>query len=198
MSVDIATATLLASLAISTLAVLVSLWAVLQTRQAQQVAAYRSVHELYDKMVELKFENPDFLITARDWDPSKMRCVFTPGDPEQGRWSRYYTFVELCIGFSNAVLQAHECQLMGDKDYDKQWERLVRLVVAEHYPIISGFAEEGPYLSEYLRDYLTKTEKAGGWDWTHRHRALQWAEAGQVGSPAAGANLPSARKGSSE
>jgi hypothetical protein len=63
--------------AISTLAVLVSLWAVLQTRQAQQVAAYRSVHELYDKMVQLKFENPDFLITARDWDPSKMRCVFT-------------------------------------------------------------------------------------------------------------------------
>jgi hypothetical protein len=73
MSVDIATATLLASLAISTLAVLVSLWAVLQTRQAQQVAAYRSVHELYDKMVQLKFENPDFLITARDWDPA--RCA---------------------------------------------------------------------------------------------------------------------------
>jgi hypothetical protein len=148
-----------------------------QDRRAQQVEAYRAVHELYDRMIQRKFEHPEFLSHARAWDNSKMACVFAPAAPCDGEWSRYYTFVELCVGFANAVLQARSCKLMGETDYEHQWERLVRLVVTEHYPIIRGFMDEGPYLSQYLRDYLQTAPIQRKWDWMKQHQRLTWRDA---------------------
>jgi len=175
MTADIAAAAAIVSVVGALVTITLGVWTARQSRQNQQIAAYRSVHELYDKMVQLKFQNPDFLVNAQEWDQTKMLCVYSTGAPGHETWRRYYTFVELCVGFSNAVLQAHEQRLMGDREYEKQWERLVRLVVAEHFPIISGFMSEGPYLSQYLRDYVRKTEKPEGWNWAEQHRALTWA-----------------------
>lgn len=174
MNADMAALAAIVAVASAIVAAAVSVWTARQTRKTEQIAAYRSVHELYDKMVQLKLENPDFLVHARDWDAAKMRCVYTAEDPEHSVWSRYYTFAELCIGFCNAVLQAHECRLMGNQDYEKQWERLVRLVVTEHFPVMSGFLAEGPYLSQYLRDYIGTMESESHWDWRQQHRALSW------------------------
>ena len=175
MTAHIAAVAAIVSVASAIVAAAVSVWTARETRKTEQVAAYRSVHELYDKMVQLKLDNPDFLVNARDWDASKMRCVYTAQDPGHKVWSRYYTFAELCIGFCIAVLQAHECRLMGDQDYGRQWERLVRLVVTEHFPVVSGFMAEGPYLSQYLRDYIETMESEGYWDWQKQHHALSWA-----------------------
>lgn len=170
---DVATIAAIVSVIGAVVAGALGVWTARHTRLAQQVEAYRAVHVDYDKMVQLKFENPDFLIQARDWDAGKMKCVLTASLPQHVEWSRYYTFAELCIGFANSVLQARSRNLMGEAEYSKQWERLVRLVVTEHYPIISGFLAEGPYLSQYLRDYVAEAEQ-DGWNWSAEHSRLPW------------------------
>jgi len=176
MSAYVASAAAIVSVVSAIVAIALGVWTARQTKQAQQVAAYRAVHDLYDRMVQLKFDNPDFLLQAREWKQSKMGSVYDADDLEHAEWSRYYTFVELCIGFANAVLQARSAGLMGTAEYEKQWERLVRLVVTEHYPIISGFLGEGPYVSQYLRDYINSTSLEAAWDWDKRHHTLVWPD----------------------
>jgi hypothetical protein len=173
MAGNVATIAATVSVVSAVVAIALGVWTARLTRQAQQVEAYRAVHDHYDKMIQLKFTNPDFLIQARDWDTGKMKCVLDASMPQHAEWSRYYTFAELCIGFANAVLQARSRHLMGKPEYKKQWERLVRLVVTEHYPIISTFLAEGPYVSEYLCNYVKDTEQRG-WNWDKEHARLPW------------------------
>ncbi|GAB4275373.1 MAG: hypothetical protein Kow0056_04820 [Coriobacteriia bacterium] len=176
MESNVATVAAAVSVASAFVAGALGIWTALQARRAEQIESYRAIHDLYDKMVEYKFENPSFLVRARDWHRGRMSSVYDESDPEHIEWSQYYTFAELCVGFANAVLQARSRGLIGDKEFDRQWERLVRLVVAEHYPIISEFVDEGPYVSEYLREYLVTTERDRNWNWTRQHERLSWVE----------------------
>lgn len=176
MEAYIATAGAIVALVSAIVAAVLGIWTARQAQRAQQVEAYRAVHDLYDRMVQLKFNNPDFLLRARDWDNSRMGCVYDGSHDEHEDWSRYYTFVELCIGFANSVLQARSRNLMERDEYEKQWERLVRLVVTAHYPIIKEFLDEGPYVSEYMRDYIQTTERDCEWDWVSQHRLLPWSD----------------------
>lgn len=145
-----------------------------ERKRSQRNEAYRAVHQLYDQMVHQRFEHPEFLMSARDWNDDRMAMVYRQTDEQERTWARYYTYVELCIGFANAVLQAHDAGSMGDDEFNKQWKRLVRLVVAEHYPIIHGFIAEGPYVSDYLRDFIVEQQTAPDWDWTEAHERLVW------------------------
>ena len=168
-----ATTAAVISAAAAVLALLVSGWSVVQARATRRVEAHRAVHELYDRMVSLKFGHPEFLICAQEWDPGKMRNVYDDTLPNHQMWAEYYTFVELCIGFANAVLQARNLNLMDKGVYQKQWERLVRLVLTEHYPIVGAFVSEGPYVSQYVCKYVS-VKQSEGWDWAGQHRQLPW------------------------
>lgn len=159
------------SLVSAVVATTLGIWTARQTRQAQQEEAYRAIHALYDKMVQYKLDNPDVMHRARHWDPSKSAMLYRSDSGEGAAWSRYCTFVELCIGFANAVLLARSRGLMSKSEYEDYWERLVRLVVAEHFPIISTYFLEGPYISEYLRDYVRRPP-AADWDWLTQHARL--------------------------
>ncbi|MDI6712052.1 MAG: hypothetical protein QMD96_02315 [Anaerosomatales bacterium] len=167
------------SLVSAVVATTLGIWTAQQTRQAQQEEAYRAIHALYDKMVQYKLDNPDIVQRARTWEDSKIATMYQADSEEGAAWSRYCTFVELCIGFANAVLQARSRRLMGKSEYEDYWERLVRLVITEHFPIIGGYFLEGPYISRYLRDYV-RALSADGWDWSIQHARLTEPPIGSV------------------
>lgn len=163
------------SLVVAIVAAAVSIWGLYHQRRAQQVEAYRAVHQLYDQMIQLKFAHPRFLVYARNWTAECMARVYRQHDTEDEKWSEYYTFVELCIGFANTVLEARDRKLIPDKEYSRQWEPLVRLVLTEHYPIISDFLKERKYVSQYLTDFVSNTSGQRPWDWRAEHASLTWA-----------------------
>lgn len=150
-----------------------------ERKLAQQTDAYRAVSDYYAKIIELKLGEPRYLVCARDWNPKRMQSIYKLEGDSDELWARYYTYVEVCIGCVNAILQAHDRKLMGDGEFEKQWEPLARLIVAEHYPIIASFSrevkkDEDQYLSAYLRGYLAKRAPE---EWQKKHDALVWPDA---------------------
>lgn len=145
-----------------------------ERKRAQRNEAYRAVHSLYDHMIFLKFDHPEFLLCAQEWTSACMASAYAQEDANGRKWAQYVAYVEVCIGFANAVLQARASGSIGEPEYARQWKRLVALVVAEHYPILNGLGEKGPYLSEYLRSFISEEQARADWDWTERHLALTW------------------------
>jgi len=156
-------------------AVFASLWNMWHLRRGQQAEAYRRIHELYDRVVQVKIEHPVLLALARKWESSAMRRVYEHASDEDRRWAVYYAYVETCIGFCNAVLQARGRKLMPRREFEDQWLPLVKLVITEHYPIISGFLTEQKYVSSYLRDFVSEL-RGSGWDWSREHLSLTWGK----------------------
>ena len=166
--------TLALSLATAIAGVIAWLAARGERERAQQIEAYRAVHSLYDEMISLRFDHPEFLVCAREWTADCMTAAYAQDDDAGRLWAQYSAYVEVCIGFTNAVLQAHASGSMGEPEYSHQWKRLVAVVVAEHYPILQALAENGPYLSEYLQAFIREEQARPDWDWQERHLALTW------------------------
>ena len=51
----------------------------------------------------------------------------------------------------------------------------MKLIITEHYPIISDFLKEEKYVSGYLRSFVRGLAE-DGWDWASEHKSLTWSE----------------------
>ncbi|MCX6841886.1 MAG: hypothetical protein NTX53_06375 [candidate division WOR-3 bacterium] len=156
-------------------AVFASFWNIRHLRLGRQTEAYRTIHESYDRVVQVRIKRPELLALARKWQASRMRGVYEQATTEDREWAVYYTYAELCIGFCNAVLQARGRKLMPHLEFENQWVHLVKLVITEHYPIISDFLGERKFVSSYLSDFVSELRDKG-WDWRREHAALLWNE----------------------
>ena len=76
MQANIAVVGAIVSVIAAVVAASAGLWTAGQTRRSQQTEAYRTVHELYDRMIHLKLEHPEFLVCARQWDGERMASVY--------------------------------------------------------------------------------------------------------------------------
>ena len=139
-------------------------------RQSQRAEAARAIGNLYDKMMDFRAQHPEVLAMSRSWSVDCFERIYHQDEARDREWTHYYTYVELCCGFVNAVLDSREAGLLRQVTYRKHYRSLVRLILTEHYPYLMS-ANQEKYLSQYIGEFLKK-EAAEGWDWAEMHRVL--------------------------
>lgn len=146
---------------------------VLQSRQArteQSLAAQQDITAKYDALVAYRLQHPEVLSLARRWTSDNWVAIYDPEELGDYSWTIYYGYVELITLYASAVLYAHEHRLITRDLFDRQHEPLIRLLVAEHYPILSEITLPGAYVTDYLVRHLERLTAI--WDWKAAHDRL--------------------------
>ena len=131
--------------------------------------AKREVAVLYDQMVKFRIEHPEVLRLSRRWIQGHFRRVYEQSEPADEEWVTYYSFVELCLGYCNAVLLSKNS--IGKASYKHYHKRLVTLLLTEHNPIIEDLIREGKYISPRIRQFREELQHEG-WNWQEEHAKL--------------------------
>jgi len=149
-----------------------ALASLLLTRRMQRAEIQREISALYDRLMEVRLDHPEMLELGHTWTPGNLERVYRQRSAEDREWARYYTYVELCLGFCNAVLYARSKKLLSRDAYAGQYEPLVKLLLTEHCPILRDLLHSGGmYLSTQLKRLWHESQEHG-WDWESRHTAL--------------------------
>lgn len=145
----------------------------LQSRQArtqQALAAQQDITAKYDALVAYRLQHPEVLSLARRWSSDNWAEIYAPQAPGDHSWAIYYGYVELMTLYASAVLFARENRLICEDLFVRQHEPLIRLLLAEHYPILSEITRPGAYVTDYLVQHLDRLRAT--WDWKAAHDRL--------------------------
>jgi hypothetical protein len=157
-----------------------ALASLLLTRRMQRAETHREISALYDRLMEVRLANPDVLELSRRWTRDNLDRIYNQRSAEDREWARYYSYVELCLGFCNAVLYARSRGLLTQDAYLGQYEPLVRLLLTEHYPIVRDLLDKGgKYLSAQIQNLWRELESR--WDWEAEHGDLTGSVERRVG-----------------
>ena len=143
-----------------------------QRRNTQRAQVQQDITKKYDKMVDYRLQHPEVLTISRRWQPACFGQIYNQRTEEDKSLAIYYGYVELCIAYCNAVLYAFEKDWMDPESYESEHEPLIRLILAEHFPILSTIAKPGKYVSTYLVNHVEKMRQ-GGWDWEATYKSLE-------------------------
>ena len=146
--------------------------ALVQVRKNRKASAYTRISNLYDQLISFRIGHPEVLSLSRKWTSEKLRQVYDGSNKKNKQWVKYYTFVELCIGYCNAVIHARKRKLIGKDAYENQHKPLVKLLLTEHNPIIEDLVHEKKYISFHIRDFRQNLKKEEGWDWEEEYEEL--------------------------
>jgi hypothetical protein len=158
------TAALIAALISGVIALAIALAQIRQGKQAQRTQAQLDITGKYDRMVDYRLEQPRVLPLARRWTSTSFNWIYDQSGPDGDAWTVYYGYVELITFYCSAVLHARSNDLVDEDLYQSQHEPLIRLLLAEHYPIFSTIIRPGGYVSHYLVRHVRELEDSG-WDW---------------------------------
>ena len=141
-------------------------------RQAQRNQAQKEIADLYDKVLLFRTEHPALLRLCRLWTPDRFRAIYVQESTEDQLWATYTAYVELCISFCNAVLHGWKDHHMDRGAYEGRFKPLVKLLLTENYPLISGMLASGKYISAYIKEFVRELEEVEHWDWAKMHEEL--------------------------
>lgn len=142
-----------------------------QARVSQSIQAQQDITDKYNLMVDYRLKRPDVLKLARLWNDQCYDLIYSQNKPDGSDWAIYYGYVELVTLYCSAVLYAKNKHLIPDDLFRAQHEPLIRLLLAEHYPIFSQIIKQDGYVSEYLVDHV-RSLRDTGWDWSAAHKVL--------------------------
>ncbi len=141
------------------------------TKQAQRSEAHGAVGALYDKVLDFRVSHPEMLRLSRQWSARHFERIYLQRSDEDRQWALYYTYVELCLGFCNAVIYLSRRGSLEAAAYDQQYSRLVRLLLTEHNPLVEDLLEKPHFVSGYIRSFRDRLAQEG-WDWRAEHQRL--------------------------
>jgi hypothetical protein len=142
----------------------------LSSRQSQRAEIHREIEHTYDQLMDFRADHPEVMALSREWTYDCFKLLYAHPTKESKSWVIYYTYVELCLGFINAVLFAQDIKLLDRRVYLSHYKPLVLLLLSEHHPYINSIMK-GKYLSSYIKTFISVEQKAG-WNWQERHKAL--------------------------
>ncbi len=131
----------------------------------------REVSGLYDQLIRLRVAHPEVLPLSRKWVSGAFTSVYGQGCEPDEQMVIYYSYVELCISYCNAVLVARKGRRLNRSSYLHHHQPLVKLTLVEHYPIIEELSQEGKFISILIREFRDELT-ATGWNWREEHRKL--------------------------
>lgn len=141
-----------------------------QARNQQMIAAQNDIVTKYDALVRYRSEHPEVLSLARKWNDGRWLEIYEPIDPADHSWSIYYGYIELITLYFASVLYARNEGLLNADLYRMQHAPLMRLLLAEHYPIFSEIIRPGGYVTGLMVSYVEEITK--DWDWKAAHEWL--------------------------
>jgi hypothetical protein len=136
----------------------------LLSRTARIAAAQKQIADLYDKLVDYRRHHPEVLPLSRQWQAGSFHRIYFDETEKGRRWALYYGYVELCLGYANAVLYARKRRLIDRLSFQAHHKPLIKLLFTEHILILDEICQSGPYVSKLVRDFRRELE-AEGWDW---------------------------------
>ncbi|MCK5055440.1 MAG: hypothetical protein KAT34_02215 [Candidatus Aminicenantes bacterium] len=143
-----------------------------QTRKDRKEAAFKHINNIYEKIIRFQTEHPEVLSLSRKWNTGMICRVYEQASAEDKQWAIYYTFVELCIGYCNAVLHARKRKLIDKDSYINQHEPFVKLLLRKHHPIIDDMVRERKYISHNIIDFRQNLKEKEGWDWEKEYKDM--------------------------
>lgn len=160
------------SIASATVAGILGYLSIRNAKLSQYAQAQKEAADAYDRMVSFRVAHPRVMQLSRDWTPDCFRYVYLQTPPnENDEWVTYYSYVELCIGYCNAVLSARDQRLLSESSFSNHHKLLVKLLLTEHNPIITNLLEHGKYISMHVRRFRDELA-AQGWNWNDEHNDL--------------------------
>lgn len=135
-----------------------------QGRQSQRSQVQQDITNKYDRMVDYRLLQPRVMSLARQWQGDCFAWIYDHSGPDGDAWAIYYGYVELITFYCSAVLYAKSHDLIDEDVYSSQHEPLIRLLLAEHYPIFSTIIRPSGYVSKYLVQHVHELRDSG-WDW---------------------------------
>lgn len=127
--------------------------------------------DLYDKLVRLRVDHPVVMALSRRWSIDSFGKVYAERQDLDPKLVIYYSYVELCLAYCNAVLVAHRGMRINPGSFRYYHRPLMKLLLTENYPIVEHLAQEGKYLSKLLMDFRSSLASEG-WNWKHEHHRL--------------------------
>ena len=140
-------------------------------RASHRTQVQQDITAKYDRMVDYRLRRPDIMSLARRWTSDCFGLIYDHDGPDSDSWAIYYGYVELVTFYCNAVLYAKAHGLIDRDLYESQHEPLIKLLLAEHYPILSEIVRPDGYVTEYLVDHVGKLRKSG-WNWEGAYLGL--------------------------
>lgn len=156
--------------------------AYLLSRQSERSQTYRSTSEAYDRLIRFRVEHPEVMNLSHRWTPACWDYLYRQSDETDRKWAIYYTYVELAIGFINAVLYARSQKLLDRKVFEAEYGMLMKYLMTENYPIISSMLESGKYVSTYVRVYWQELKELA-WNFEANHKAMIGSSVVSVSAP---------------
>lgn len=148
----------------------VALLVYFSSRQNQRAEIHHEIEHTYDNLMKFRATHPEVLALSRKWDDGYFKFLYSFPKEEASSWVIYYTYVELCLAFINAVLFGRDIKVLDRRAYQYHYRPLILLLLSEHYPYIKSVIGSS-YISIYIKKFVQEVSSSG-WDWNVRHRAL--------------------------
>ncbi len=142
------------------------------SREAQRNQIHKEIADLYDKVLAFRAEHPVVLGLSRLWKPDCFCAIYAQESDEDKQWALYTAYVELCLSFCNAVLHGWKHHHLDRGAYQGRFKPLVKLLLTENYPLVSGMLASGKYISHYVKEIVSEWQETENWDWTKMHEDL--------------------------
>lgn len=150
---------------------IVSVVSVIITVVTVRSQAEKQVSDLYDQLVQFRIAHPEVMSLSRRWEPGCLARLYAPQQQVDPDWVVYYSYVELCLGYCNAVLSARRAWRLRGSSFTHHHKQLITLILTEHNPIVEHLATKGGFISRYIIDFREELQREG-WNWRERFSLL--------------------------
>ncbi|MDP8256537.1 MAG: hypothetical protein P9M14_12375 [Candidatus Alcyoniella australis] len=141
-------------------------------RRHRRAEAHEIIHKKYYSLMNFRPTHPKILSQGFQWDSDCFRRIYEQKDEKDQEWVIYYSYVEMALGFCNEVIYAAKRGLLEKVAYEQHYLPLLKLLLAEHQPIIQDMMRDEPYVSQLIRE-LWDNLAAEGWNWEQAHLKLK-------------------------
>ncbi|MFA5891929.1 MAG: hypothetical protein WDA27_13430 [Actinomycetota bacterium] len=155
---------LVAAAVSAVVSVAVALAQLRQGRVSHRFQAQRDITAKYDRMIDYRLQRPEVLSLARRWSHGCFAWIYDHTGPDGDAWAIYYGYIELITFYCSAVLRARAHGLIDADVYESQHEPLIKLLLAEHYPVLSVIIRPRGYVTKYLVEHVADLRRCD-WDW---------------------------------
>src|SRR3954451_10984762 len=90
-------------------------------RKGQRAQAHEQMNQRYDRLMAFRVEHPEVLSLSRQWVPACYSHMYGTDNDMRRQWVLYYTYVELILGFCNAVEYARRRGLLDRVGYESHY-----------------------------------------------------------------------------
>jgi len=144
----------------------------ISNKNSSRLSLAQKASDSYNLMVTYRFKYPEVLRFSKLWEEENWAKIYLQKEKEDISWVHYYSYTELCLDYCNSILIARNEKIFDKKRFKNHHEKLLKLIITEHYPIIKSMVNAEKFISPMIGEFIQEYEKKYGWNWEEEHRKL--------------------------